>query len=226
MKHLKLTKFETCLCLISILVLILGFVFTEEKDVLNLVASIFGVVSLIYIAKGHLFGEILTLVFSILYAYISFKNRLYSELITYGFMYLPLTIITIVSWVKHPYKDQNTVEISKVSIRKFILIILSGIVFTFIFYFILRALNTASLYVSTFSIFTSFVASGLVIFRSPFYALAFMVNDLVLIVLWTIATISNPVNIVILLTFIIFFFNDIYGFIAWTKRFKLQQKNI
>ena len=226
MKHLKLTKFETCLCLVSVLVIVIGFCFAQEKDVLNLISSLIGVISLIYIAKGNLFGEILSLIFGILYAFISYQNRLFSELITYGFMYVPLSIATIVTWFRHPYKDEKTVEITKTSLKQFLLIVLSGFIFTIIFYFILKYLNTPSLYVSTFSIFTSFIASALVILRSPYYALAFALNDIVLIILWTISTISNVENITILLCFVVFFFNDIYGFIAWTKRFKLQQKNI
>ena len=107
-----------------------------------------------------------------------------------------------------------------------ILIVLLGFIVTTIFYFLLKYLNTPSLYVSTLSILTSFIASALVIFRSPYYALAFTLNDIVLIILWTISTISNVQNITILLCFVVFFFNDIYGFIAWNKRFKKQQNNL
>lgn len=223
MKHLKLTKFETCLCLVSVLVIVIGFCFAQEKDVLNLVSSLIGVISLIYIAKGNLLGEILSLIFGILYSFVSYQNRLFSELITYGFMYVPLSIATIVTWFRHPYKDEKTVEITKTSSKQFLLIVLLGFIVTIIFYFILKYLNTPSLYVSTFSIFTSFIASALVILRSPYYALAFALNDIVLIILWTISTISNVQNITILLCFVVFFFNDIYGFIAWNKRFKKQQ---
>ena len=223
MKHLKLTKFETCLCLVSVLVIVIGFCFAQEKDVLNLVSSLIGVISLIYIAKGNLFGEILSLIFGLLYAFISYQNRLFSELITYGFMYVPLTIATIVTWFRHPYKDEKTVEITKTSLKLFLLIVLLGFIVTIIFYFLLKYLNTPSLYVSTFSILTSFIASALVILRSPYYALAFALNDIVLIILWTISTISNVQNITILLCFVVFFFNDIYGFIAWNNRFKKQQ---
>lgn len=223
MKHLKLTKFETCLCLVSVLVIVIGFCFAQEKDVLNLVSSLIGVTSLIYIAKGNLFGEILSLIFGILYSFISYQNRLFSELITYGFMYVPLSIATIVTWFRHPYKDEKTVEITKTSLKLFLLIVLLGFIVTIIFYFLLKYLNTPSLYVSTFSILTSFIASALVILRSPYYALAFALNDIVLIILWTISTISNVQNITILLCFVVFFFNDIYGFIAWNKRFKKQQ---
>lgn len=223
MKHLKLTKFETCLCLVSVLVIVIGFCFGQEKDVLNLVSSLIGVISLIYIAKGNLFGQILALIFGILYAFVSYQNRLFSELITYGFMYVPLSIATIVTWFRHPYKDEKTVEITKTSLKQFLLIVLLGFIVTTIFYFLLKYLNTPSLYVSTFSIFTSFIASALVILRSPYYALAFTLNDIVLIILWTISTISNVQNITILLCFVVFFFNDIYGFIAWNKRFKKQQ---
>ena len=46
-------------------------------------------------------------------------------------------------------------------------------------------------------------------------SLIFATNDIVLIVLWTLASLENPAYIPVVVNFTIFFFNDMYGFISW-----------
>lgn len=43
-------------------------------------------------------------------------------------------------------------------------------------------------------------------------------NGIVLIVLWTLASLENPAYIPVVVNFTIFFFNDMYGFISWKHR--------
>ena len=48
-------------------------------------------------------------------------------------------------------------------------------------------------------------------------SLIFSANDIVLIVLWTLASLENPAYIPVVVNFTIFFFNDMYGFISWRR---------
>ena len=68
---------------------------------------------------------------------------------------------------------------------------LLALVVTVLFYFILKALNTANLFFSTLSITTSFVASYLTFLRSPYYAIGYSANDVVLIILWILASVED-----------------------------------
>lgn len=56
--------------------------------------------------------------------------------------------------------------------------------------------------------------------RSSYYAVGYAANDVVLIVLWMLASIKNPEYIPVVVNFAIFFFNDMYGFVSWKKREK------
>ena len=93
---------------------------------------------------------------------------------------------------------------------------------TVLFYFILKYFNTSNLLISTLSITTSFIASYLTMRRSRFYALAYSLNDIVLIILWVLASIDNIEYISMVTCFIAFLINDIYGFINWTKLLNKQ----
>lgn len=72
--------------------------------------------------------------------------------------------------------------------------------------------------VSTISITTSFIAATLTMLRSSYYALWYAANDIVLIILWTKASLEHTGYIPVVVNFIIFFINHMYGFYSWKKR--------
>ena len=90
------------------------------------------------------------------------------------------------------------------------------------FYFILRAFNTANIIPSTISVTTSFIAVYLTFRRSPYFAAGYAANDIVLIVLWTLAAMEDRSYISVLICFVMFFVNDMYAFLNWRKMGRLQ----
>ena len=98
-------------------------------------------------------------------------------------------------------------------------------VVTFVFYFILDHFNTANMIPSTLSVTTSFIAVYLTFRRSPYFALAYAANDVVLIVLWTIAAKENISYLSVTICFVMFLVNDLYGFVSW-KRMEKRQMNM
>ena len=142
-------------------------------------------------------------------------------MITYLCLTTPMAIISLISWIRHPSKkNKNEVEINELNFKMNLLIIMVGIIVTIIFYFILKYLNTSNLIISTLSVFTSFIAVGFTLFRSRFYALA--LNDIVLIILWSLACVENISYLPMVICFVTFFIFDVYGFINWTKMLKNQ----
>lgn len=220
-----LTKFEWALWLLSVMVVSGSFAVTDEHNYLILTASLVGVTALIFVSKGDVWGQILTVVFSIFYGVISVQFRYYGEMITYLGMTMPIAILSVYTWIKNPYKDTNEVKIHKLSKKQIMLLILSTILVTYAFYFILKEFNTANLLFSTISIATSFLASSLMMLRNQYYALAYAANDIVLIVLWVLATMENITYLSMIICFVMFLANDIYGFVNWEKMKKRQIQN-
>ena len=83
---------------------------------------------------------------------------------------------------------------------------------------ILAALKTPNIIFSTMSVTTSFFAASMTMLRSSYYAVGYASNDIVLIILWILASIRNPRYLSVTVIFVIFFFYDVYGFISWKKR--------
>lgn len=218
----NLNGFEWTLYILSAVTVIVTGVFGGGDGVLSTVASFIGVTALIFVAKGDVFGQILTLVFSVFYGIISYSFNYYGEMITYMCMTAPIALASVVSWIRHPFKDTDEVEVATLSHRNVAFMWVATIVVTVAFYFILGAFGNANLLVSTVSVTTSFLASYLTFFRSPYYALAYAANDIVLIALWIMASLSDIKYIAMVVCFIAFFANDMYGFYNWKRMQKRQ----
>ncbi len=218
----NLSKFELILWTISLTVVTSSFLLVSNKDYLSLSASLIGVTALIFVSKGYVLGQILTVIFSLFYGVISFFFSYYGEMITYLFMTSPMAILSAIEWYKNPYKKTKEVEVNRVTKKQMFVMLIFTAMVTFIFYFILKSLGNANLFFSTLSITTSFIASYLTYLRSPYYALAYSLNDIVLIILWILASVENVAYVPMIFCFLMFFANDIYGFYNW-KRMMIKQ---
>ncbi len=220
----ELTKFEWSLWLSSLVVVTLAFLLSPDKDYLSLCASLIGVTALIFVAKGMVIGQILCVIFAVFYGIVSFYFRYFGEMITYLGMSAPIAVFSVISWLRHPYKQSKEVEVSQVTGKQWLILSVVSVAVTVAFYFVLRALNTANLLISTISVATSFVACYLSFLRSPFYAVGYAANDVVLIVLWALASIENIAYLPMIACFVAFLFNDGYGFYQWQKMKKRQKE--
>lgn len=218
------TRLEWALWLLSMAMIILFFALSPERDYLSLASSLVGVTALIFAAKGNPLGQVLMVIFCIMYGVISYSCAYYGEVLTYVFMTGPMAVYALISWLKNPYENNRAeVKVGKIGKREVAIMLLCSVLMTIGFYFVLRIFGTANLLVSTLSITTSFLAVYLTAKRSPFYAIAYAANDVVLIILWTVATIKEPAYASTLACFVVFLANDIYGFVSWRKMEKRQQ---
>ena len=147
-------------------------------------------------------------------------------MITYLGMSAPAALVATISWLRNPYKKSAEVKVARLTKGKTVLLFLATGLVTWVFYYILGALDTANLLVSTFSVTTSFLASMLLIFRSPMYALAYALNDIVLVTLWVMAAFDDPSSVPMIACFLMFLFNDLYGFIQWKSMRKRQETDV
>lgn len=227
-KRLKLTPFEICLITVSLLVAFVSFLFAQEKSYLSLIGTLFGIITCFAYSKVWVIAPMVGCVNNILYIILSFTQRFYGEAIIYLFLQMPIVIYQIVDYLKNKNKDDQTVvNVNKVGKKEYLLMIPVILVLTVGFYFLLKALNTNELIISTFSLVTSLIASYLMLRRSPYYAIGYLLNDVVLIVLWSMTIASSGLTYLpTLIGFVVFMANDIYGFINWKIQEKKQKATV
>ena len=207
----------------SLFAITAAFLVFDRVGWLSFIASLIGATSLILCAKGNPLGQVLIIIFSAIYGYVSFSARYYGEMLTYVGMTLPMAVAALISWLRHPYRgNKSEVEVARIGKGDVIIMLLLSLSVTAVFYFILEYFDTANLIVSTLSVTTSFAAVFLTAKRSPYFALAYALNDLVLILLWGSATLSDTSYVSVLVCFVTFLFNDIYGFISWRRMQRRQ----
>ena len=93
-------------------------------------------------------------------------------------------------------------------------------------YFLLGALGTQNLLISTLSVTTSFFAASLTFLRTPYFALAYAVNDVVLITMWTMVALVTPAYFSMVICFAVFLVNDLYSFVNWLKMRRRQRAKL
>ena len=217
------SKAEIILWCAGVAVIVLSFAIFDKESYLTLAASLIGVTSLIFNAKGNPAGQLMMIIFSLLYGIISYSFAYYGEMITYLGMTMPMAFFALISWLRNPYKGNKAeVRVNSIRKRELLLIFPLTALVTVIFYFILKHFDTANLMLSTLSVTTSFIAVYLTFRRSPYFALAYAANDIVLIILWIYASISDTSYISVSVCFVVFLVNDIYGYISW-RRMKIRQ---
>lgn len=196
--------------------IVVSFFACGNSEYAYLFGSLLGATMLIFVSKGNPIGQVLTVVFSVFYGWVSYGLRYYGEMITYLGMTTPIAIAAVVTWLKNPYRG-NRAEVTVNSLKKkeYFIVFIVGMGVSVGFYFVLKALGTANLIASTVSVLTSFLAVYLTARRSAYYALAYAANDIVLIVLWSMAAAVSTEYISIVVCFAVFLVNDIYGLLNW-----------
>ena len=217
-------KAELALWGCSTVLILASFLAFDRANYMTLTASIVGTTSLIFNAKGNPIGQALMILFSLLYGIISYTFAYFGEMITYLGMTAPMSLFALVTWLRNPYKG-NHAEVAVNRLKPFEAYLMPALTaaITIGFYFILDAFETANIIPSTLSVATSFIAVYLTFRRSSFFALAYAANDVVLIVLWALAAMEDITYISVLICFVMFLVNDLYGFINWKRMEKRQQ---
>lgn len=221
------TKTEILLWSISVVVIVLSFIIFDRANYFTLAASIVGVTSLIFCAKGNPIGQVLMIIFSIMYGIISLTFSYYGEMVTYLGMTMPMAIVSMISWIRNPYNgNKSEVCVNHISRCEAVFSFVLTAVVTIAFYVILKILNTLNLIPSTISVTTSFLAAYLTFRRSPWFAAVYAANDIVLTVLWTLASIKDIGYVSVVACFAAFLANDLYGFVNWNKMARKQVLSI
>lgn len=224
-KFFDWTLFEFLLFSIGmVLTAIIGIVFSS--DWLTISYTLIGIVNAMLLAKGKVLGQFLGLVIVVLYSIISYRNAYYGEIIIYVTMMLPLYIISIISWIKHRTKEEKSIVVNEIKTKEWVFVGIVTVCLFIAFYFILKALNTSQLFISTFSIIDSAFVVYLLARRSRVGFLSCIINDIVLITLWGIPIIQGNLTLLpMILVSVVGMTFDAYGWVHWGKLRKKQKSH-
>lgn len=197
-----------------------------KSNLIVLFNSIFGILTVFFLAKGKVIGNVLGIVQCILYVIVSYFNKFYGEIILCCFITIPLYVVTIITWLKNLSNKDKVVQVNKsLSSTEWVVSLLIVALISFGLYFLLDYFNTAYLIVSTFSVFSCIMAGYLAVRRSEYNFIFYILNNIVCICLWLFVIIQNNdlsyVSIVVQYT--MFLILNIVGTCNWLKLKKIQK---
>ena len=211
---------------IAIFVLPITFAIIFESSVIECLASVLYLVWCFLVARGQAHAHFVGIFAVFLYAFVSWQVGYFGEVIIAGAISFPLIVFALVNWVCNKRVDKakgKVVVVATLRRNEIILVILSQLLMGVGYYFLLRAFNTEFLIVSTLSIVTSVVGTYLLARRSQHFLLGFLLNDMVLVVLWSALVIGGQlVYFPLLLMPIMLLVNDTYGVWNWARLKKSQ----
>ncbi len=217
-KFLKyFTPLEWTIMLVTLTAISIGFGISKDRSALSYASSVVGVVSILFNSKGNVVGQFINIAFAALYGIYSYTQHYYGEMIIYFAIMTPIYVFSIVSWIKHKYNGRkNEVAINTLKKKEFLFAGLGALACTAAFYFLLRALDTDNLIVSTISLTTSISAAYLMLRRCEYYSVCFIFNDVILITLWAMKIPDSGLSVLpSVIAFGTFLIVDVYCFFSW-----------
>ncbi len=216
------TTFEKILYFGSVIITTVISIMTKST-LLAIINGFCNMTNAILSAKGKIANYYFGLVGNIIYVYISFVARYYSEVITNIFIVIPIMVFGLISWLRNRRNDED-VKINKLSSRHIILAILSQVVMAVPYYFILKYFNTDLLMVSTIGMCITILAFYFMAKADPIFNYFFIVNAVTRMIMWGVPILNgNFSNVPLFMSNLVYFINDVYSLINWQKMAKQQQ---
>lgn len=218
------TKFELSFLIFGLSASILSTIIFHGTVIDSFYTSLYFITALL-MSKGKVECYFIGFVSVFFYAFISWNQGYYGELLITAFLTFPIMIIGIISWLRHQDKEENIVIINSLSKKELFLSLISQVPLFFIYYFILKLFNTDLIIISTLSIVTSVLASYYEARRSDLSLPCYIANDLVIITLWLIPILNGNTSLIsVLVGPCLLLMNDIYGTYNWQRLKKHQKK--
>lgn len=195
---------------------------------LIIVNSVLGLICVFTQAKGKVLTQFVGIVWFVFYCFMAYQQKYYGETILYATIMIPLYIYGAIHWLANKDKSDNTVIVkTKFSIKEISIFLFVWVGVSVGIFFLLRVLNTAQLWLSTLAFCTMLPSVYLLIRRSKWNQILFLINDVILCVLWQTLLYKGALEFVPILCYQIFqIIYDAYGVLEWIKLEKRQQNEL
>lgn len=181
--------------------------------------SVFGVISVFFIAKGLVVGNVIGIVQLAVYAVVSFQNRYYGEIFVSLAILLPCYIAAIFTWTRNRNKNNDVVQvIQKISLKEWLVASAAMAAISVAMFFVLKALHTDNLYFSWGSVVLCLIANYLVIRRSEYNFIFFLISNIATIALWLSVVLKGDLSYIpIIANYFMFMILNLSGVVNWIK---------
>ena len=209
------------------IILYTGIAFNDTW--IGMTASLTGVICVVLVSQGKISNYFFGVINTALYAYISFKTGLFGESMLNAFFYLPIQFIGFYLWSKNMNKDKlgvSTVWVKKLDKMGWLYVVLTVVAVGISYGFFLDAIGSKQAGLDGFAVVLSITAQLLMLKRYAEQWLLWIVVNVLTIALWLNVFMHDGNSVTILVMWIAYLFNSVYGLIKWNKLAKKQEREI
>ena len=213
------TTFEKIYMLLMLLIQIIVFIINPDS-ILNIIAGISGVISVVLCAKGKISFYYVGFIQTITYLVISLQEHFYGEVIE-NIFYLVTMIIGIFIWKKNLTKNEDgTKQISakNLSIKQLVIMIILTIISTIIIGYLLTLIDSRQAYIDAATNVIAVIAQLLMIKGYKEQWCWWLVLNVLCLIMW-----FKVCNYSMVFMYIAWIVNCIYG---WRNYNKLINNNV
>lgn len=211
---------------ITIFTVINLYLFFAWKDsVIGLITSLSGMLCVVLVAKGKIFNYYPGIINVVLYAYLSYNQSFYGEVALNLLYFLPMQFIGLYLWKKHlsAQTESSDVHVNRLSKKALLVWACATLLSTVLLGYILDRIGGAQPYVDSITTILQIVAQIFMIKRLVEQWITWIFVNIFSIILWFAAFMSTGNDVTILIMWIAYLVNSLYGYFNWRKIYKTQE---
>ena len=186
--------------------------YTWKSSPIDYISSITGVLCVILVAKKKTSNYIYGFINIVLYAYLSYKNKLYGDFMLNAFFYFPMQFVGFYLWNKF-----SNVKARSLSVKNIIKLSSVALLIIVIYSNILKSMGGIATLSDSTSTVLSIIATFLMIFRFSEQWLCWIVVNIVSVFMWSVAFKGGSTDIGTLVMWCVFLLNSIWGYVNWKR---------
>jgi len=201
--------------------------FAWQDTVIGLITSLTGMLCVVLVAKGKVSNYWFGIINVTLYAYIAWGQKYYGEVMLNALYFLPMQFIGWWMWSKNTLKDKkDDVKAEFLTNKGRILWTIISIIGVYVYGLILKKMGGNLPFVDSISTVLSVLAMILMAKRYMEQWILWIIVDIVSIIMWFKVFVTGGEDVSMLVMWLSYTVNAIYGLINWIKLHKSQQKRL
>lgn len=198
--------------------IIIGLSVYWKDTLIGVLASLTGIWCVVLIAKGKISNYYFGIINVLAYAYVAFNQQYYGEVMLNMFYFFPMQFIGIYLWKKkRRSKRKDDVKVVYMSNKQRILWSVITILATILYGFVLKKLGGNLPFIDSSSTVMSVIAMILMVFVFVEQWVLWILVDIVSIIMWIVVMMKGGSDVAVLVMWIAYLVNAIYGLYNWIK---------
>ncbi|MFO7828201.1 MAG: nicotinamide riboside transporter PnuC [Bacteroidales bacterium] len=204
------------LSLFTLIILVLSVYWRDH--VIGILASLTGIWCVVLVAKGKIINFYFGIINVLAYAYVAYIQQYYGEVMLNMFYFFPMQFVGLYMWKKRRVsKETDDVKIKYMTNRQRLIWLLITFFATFAYGYVLKSLGGNLPFFDSASTVMSVIAMMLMVFVFVEQWILWILVDVVTIIMWITVLSKGGNDIAVLVMWVAYLVNAVYGLINWIK---------